>query len=262
MTGSVGSLRILISNDDGIHANGLKVLETIARNISDDVWIVAPSSDQSAVSHSLTVRTPLRIHEISYKKYSISGTPTDCVLTAVQLLMADHLPDLVLSGVNSGENLAEDVTYSGTIAAALEATILGMPAVALSMSIENDHPVKWATAEHWGPVVLEKILKLPIPSGVLMNVNFPNVVHRSVEGIKITHQGKRKIFNNITKREDLCAIPYYWIGHDKERYDSTYEFAEIGTDLEAIGKKCISVTPLSLDITHYKTLEQLKELFA
>jgi 5'-nucleotidase len=255
-------LRILITNDDGINAPGLKVLEHIARTLTDDVWIVAPEHDQSAVSHSLTLRTPFRINEISPKKYAVSGTPTDCILTAVQLLLSDSLPTLVLSGVNNGANLAEDVTYSGTIAAALEATILGIPAIAFSLTTENHHPVKWATAEHWGPIVLNKILENPIPNNVLINVNFPNVIHKSVEGIKITRQGQRKIFDRIYERQDPHGIPYYWIGPGDQRYDNIWEQAEPGTDIEAIGTKYISITPLSLDITHTQTVALLKEQFA
>lgn len=255
------NLRILLTNDDGIGAPGLKALEFIARSLSDDVWIVAPEHDQSAVSHSLTLRTPLRISEISKSKYAISGTPTDCILVAVQLLMADNLPDLVLSGVNNGANLAEDVTYSGTVAAALEATILGIPAVAFSLTTENRQPVKWATAEHWGTVVLDKILKSTIPKHVLINVNFPNVIHNSVEDIKITRQGQRKIFDRVYEREDPRGVSYYWIGPGDQRYDNIWKFAELGTDIEAIGKKCISVTPLSIDLTHNTTFERLKECF-
>lgn len=255
-------MRILITNDDGINATGLKALESIARSISDDVWIIAPDHDQSAVSHSLTLRTPFRITEISEKKFSVSGTPTDCVLAAVRSLMVDTLPDLVLSGVNYGANIAEDVTYSGTVAAALEATILGIPAIALSLTINPGHPVKWATAEHWGADVIKKILDLPIPEKVLINVNFPDVVHRSVNGIKVTRQGQRKCFDHIYKREDPRGIPYYWIGPGEFRYATMLECAEPGTDIEAIGQKYISVTPLSLDITHGKTFEQLKGLFS
>ncbi len=258
----MGNLRILITNDDGIHAPGLKVLETIARSFSNDVWIVAPEHDQSAVSHSLTLRMPFRISEISQKKYAVSGTPTDCVLTAIRLLMTDNLPDLVLSGVNYGANIAEDVTYSGTVAAALEATILGIPAVAFSLTIDPKQPAKWATAEHWGPGVLDKVLKSSIPEQVLININFPNVIHKSVEGIKITRQGQRKCFDHVCKREDPRGIPYYWIGPGEQRYGNMEECSEPGTDIEAIRQKYISVTPLSLDITHNKTFEQLKELFS
>jgi len=253
-------LRVLITNDDGITAPGLKILEHIARSLTDDVWIVAPEHDQSAVSHSLTLRTPFRITEISSKKYSVSGTPTDCVLSAVQLLMEDK-PDLVLSGVNNGANIAEDVTYSGTVAAALEATILGIPAIAFSLTNQTLQPTKWATAEHWGPIVLSKILKNPIPKDVLINVNFPNVVHKSVEGIKVTSQGRRKFFDSICKREDPRGVPYYWIGPGTQGYDSM-KSAESGTDVEAIINRYISITPLSVDITNQKTLELLKEQFA
>jgi 5'-nucleotidase len=253
-------LRILITNDDGINAPGLKVLEHIARSVTDDVWIVAPEHDQSAVSHSLTLRTPFRITEISSKKYSVSGTPTDCVLSAVQLLMEDN-PDLVLSGVNNGANIAEDVTYSGTVAAALEATILGIPAIAFSLTNQAMQPTKWATAEHWGPVILSKLLKNPIPKDVLINVNFPNVIHKSVEGIKIARQGKRSFCDSISKREDPRGVPYYWIGPGAQGYDSM-ELTEPGTDTDAIANKYISITPLSVDMTNQKTLELLKEQFA
>ncbi len=255
-------MRILITNDDGINAQGLKVLERIAKTLTDDVWIVAPEHDQSAVSHSLTLRTPFRIHEVSSQKYAVSGTPTDCVLSAVQLLMANNLPDLVLSGVNNGANIAEDVTYSGTIAAALEATILGIPAIAFSLTFEDKQPVKWATAEHWGPIILNKILESTIPTNVLINVNFPNVINKSVEGIKITTQGQRKMSDKIYQREDPHGMPYYWIGPGDFRYDEICKSADPGTDLEAIGNKYISITPLSLDMTHKKTFELLKEQFA
>ncbi len=262
MTGLAVRLRILITNDDGINATGLKVLETIARHFSDDVWIVAPEHDQSAVGHSLTLRMPFRVKEISEKKYALSGTPTDCVLTAIRQLMVGNLPDLVLSGVNYGANIAEDVTYSGTVAAALEATILGIPAIALSLTIDPGHPAKWATAEHWGPKVVERVLELPIPEQILINVNFPDAVYKSVEGIKITRQGQRKCFDLIYERKDPRGIPYYWIGPGDQRYGNMKECAEAGTDIEAISSKYISVTPLSLDMTHIKTFEQLKELFS
>jgi len=255
-------MRILITNDDGINATGLKTLESIARGISDDVWIIAPDHDQSAVSHSLTLRMPFRITEISEKKYSVSGTPTDCVLAAIRSIMTDNLPDLVLSGINYGANIAEDVTYSGTVAAALEATILGIPAIALSLTINPGHPAKWSTAEHWGPEVVKRVLDLPIPEKVLIHVNFPDVMHPSVEGIRVTRQGQRKCFDHIYKREDPRGIPYYWIGPGDLRYATITKCAEPGTDVEAIGQKYISVTPLSLDMTHGKTFEQLKGLFS
>lgn len=254
-------MRILITNDDGINAPGLKSLEHIARTLSDDIWIVAPEYDQSAVSHSLTVRTPFRITEVSQKKYFVSGTPTDCVLSAVQLLMKQK-PDLVLSGVNNGSNLAEDITYSGTVAAALEATQLGIPAIAFSLENEFPHPTKWATAEHWGPIVLKQILNATIPKDILINVNFPNVVHKSVEGIKVARQGKHKLLDNIHKREDPRGIPYYWIGTGCQGYKELCKFAIEGTDVEAIVNKYISITPISIDMTDDKTLEQLKGQFA
>jgi 5'-nucleotidase len=150
-------MRILLSNDDGINGHGLKVIEKIARTLSDDVWIVAPELDQSGSSHSLTLRDPLRIREVSPKKFAVSGTPTDCIMLAVSHLCKDKRPDIILSGVNYGANIAEDVTYSGTIAAAIEGTLLNIRSIAFSINIQYDHPAKWATAEHYGPEILKKL---------------------------------------------------------------------------------------------------------
>jgi 5'-nucleotidase len=255
-------LRILISNDDGIKAPGLQVLEKVARKFSNDVWVVAPDQDQSAISHSLTLRTPFRINEISSQKYSVGGTPTDCIFSSINFLMRDHKPDFVISGINSGANIAEDVTYSGTVAAALEATILGIPAIAFSIAIENLTETKWSTAEHWCEIVLRKLLEQSFCEGVYYNVNIPNVEYDEVVGISITKQGRRSVSDNLYPCKDPRGNPYYWIGPGEQRYHNVWQYAEAGTDLEAIGKKCISITPLSVDITHHATLHTLKELFS
>src|SRR6476646_4186333 len=169
-------MRILITNDDGIHAPGLDVCEEIARGLSDDVWIVAPESDQSGVSHSLSLNDPLRLRQIEEKRYAVKGTPTDCVVMGIRHILHDNRPDLVLSGVNRGRNVAEDVSYSGTIAGAIEGTILGFPSFALSLSFSATTRQKpyWETAVRFGPEVIRKVLAAGIPRGVLINVNCPD----------------------------------------------------------------------------------------
>ena len=256
-------MRILISNDDGINAHGLKVLEKIARTISDDIWIVAPEAEQSGAGHSVTLHQPLRIRNVSEQKYAVLGTPTDCVLTAITHLMKDTPPDLVLSGINHGGNIAEDVTYSGTIAAAIEAIFLGVPAIAFSLVMSRPHPLKWATAEHYGEIVLKKLAPhmKTIPSNVLLNINFPDTIASSVKGIKMTTQGHRKIQDSIVERIDPRGHSYFWLGPGDYRYENS-GLAPSGTDLDATMNGYVSVTPLSLDLTHMPTLRSLEGVFS
>lgn len=252
-------LRILCSNDDGIHAPGLKTLEKIAKALSTDVWVVAPETEQSGAGHSLTLAHPLRLRKINTRKYAVSGTPTDCVLMAIRKLMVDTPPDLVLSGVNRGQNIAEDVTYSGTIAAAMEGTVLGFPSIALSQAygFEGREKVKWGTAEHHGPALVAKLVEMGWPRDVLMNVNFPDVPHTAVEEVEVTVQGKRDQSNAlIDERNDARENPYYWLGFQRVLSNPPQ-----GTDLRAIYEGRISVTPLHLDLTHTKTKRTMaKEL--
>jgi len=247
------SARILVSNDDGIDAPGIKVLEQVARSLSDDVWVVAPASEQSAVAHSLTVRRPLRIHKHSDRRFSVDGTPTDSVLLGVRQILKDRRPDLVLSGVNRGGNLGDDVTYSGTVAAAMEGTMLGIPAIAFSQFFRGDHPVKWATAEHWAPEVIRRVCSVGWERNCLINVNFPDVVHGSVKGIEMVRQGKRAVADEVSERFDPHGVPYYWIGGQRQD-----DHGQPGTDLDAIGRGCISVTPLCVDFTQTDSLRRLE----
>ncbi len=253
----LSSARILISNDDGIHAPGLKVLEEIAKSISNDVWIVAPETEQSATGHSLTLRRPLRIHKHGNQRFSVDGTPTDCVLLAMNEIMKDRKPDLVLSGVNRGGNLGEDITYSGTVAAAMEATLLGVPAIALSQYFSDAHPVKWATAQHHGPDIIRRLVKQGWPKNTLINVNFPDVVSQSVKGVEVTRQGRRKIGDELAKAFDPRGEEYFWIGalRSEEKFNE-------GTDLHAVVNGYISVTPISLDFTDEKSLDEMRGSFA
>ena len=203
----LSNLRILISNDDGVNAPGIKVLERIARAISKDVWVVAPEQEQSAAGHSLTIRRPLRVRQLSRRRFAVDGTPTDAVLLGVNHVMKGKRPDLVLSGINRGSNLGEDVTYSGTVAAAMEATILGIPAIALSQFINHPHPVKWATAEYWAPDIIRRIMAVGWGRNVLMNVNFPDVLQSHVTGIEVTRQGSASWATTSSSAPTRAASP-------------------------------------------------------
>jgi 5'-nucleotidase len=248
--------RVLISNDDGVHAPGLKLLERVMRPIVREVWVVVPETEQSAAGHSLTLRQPLRIRRVSRRRYAVDGTPTDCVLLAVHHVMKDCLPDIVLSGINRGGNLGEDVTYSGTVAAAMEATLLGFPAIALSLMTEDRHAPRWKTAERWTADVVGRLAAAPWPSNVMINVNFPDVAARAVTGVEITRQGRRKIGGELVQGTDPRGEVYFWIGSQRVEPGSRR-----GTDLEAVRRGAVSVTPLSLDLTHTPTLKPLRAVF-
>jgi 5'-nucleotidase len=241
-------IRILLSNDDGINAPGLKALEAIADALSDDVWVVAPESEESGASRKLTLTQPLRLRELSERRYAVQGTPTDCVLLGVTHVLKDQRPNLILSGVNRGSNIADDVTYSGTIAAAMEGTALGIPSIALSQAYgfeEGGKPVKWSCAEAHGPWLIRKLLEVGWAKDVLINVNFPDVLPGSVERVEVTAQGKRdQSLANIIERTDARGNPYFWLGFSRVRSNPSE-----GTDLRAIYDGRISVTPLHLNLT-------------
>ena len=255
-------MRILCTNDDGIYAPGLKVIEEIARTLSDDVWIVAPELDQSGVSHSLSLNDPLRLREIGPRHFAVRGTPTDCVIMGARHILGEKLPDVVLSGVNKGRNVAEDVVYSGTIAGALEGTILGLPSFALSQEFggrENRNKPMWDVARAYGADIIRKVIKLGVPHDTVININFPACRPEEVKGILVARQGKRNQgFLRIDGREDGRGNPYYWIGFQAfEKIDPPGE----GTDLAALDDNYVSVTPLRLDRTDVMFAEELKTLF-
>lgn len=255
---SVSAARVLISNDDGINAPGLKVLEKVAHAISDDVWVVAPESEQSGAGHSLTLTRPLRVRKLEEKRWAVDGTPTDCVMMAVNKIMADNLPTVILSGVNRGGNLAEDVTYSGTVSVAMEGTLAGIPSIAFSQCIRPPAKTKWATAEKYAPLVLDRLLKSGWPANVLINVNFPAFDPDEIEGVRVTMQGRRQIMgNNIDERIDPRGFKYIWFGLGREVGVPGHE-----TDLKSVREKWISVTPLHLDLTHHETRRGLTDTVA
>lgn len=253
---NLAKARILVTNDDGIHAPGLEALIEIAEKLSSDVWVVAPEVNQSGAGHSLSLSKPIRAREVSERKYAIEGTPTDCVLFAVKHLLKDRKPDVVLSGVNRGTNMADDVTYSGTIAAAMEGCLLGIPSIAFSQSYTHDHPVKWGTATHHGADVARKVLGMDWPRNVLVNINFPDVVAASVKDVRITHQGTRGFGGHIVERTDPRGGTYYWIGYKPQETE-----IDEASDIAAIRDGHISVTPLHLDLTHEGMRRKLRTLF-
>jgi 5'-nucleotidase len=240
-------VRILLTNDDGIHSPGLAVLEEIAAQLSDDIWVVAPEFDQSGLSHSLSLNDPLRLRQVSAKKFALRGTPSDAIIMAVRRLLADRRPDLVLSGVNAGQNAADDVTYSGTIAGAIEGTLLGVSSIALSQAAayaEGDRRVPWETAQAHGADVIRRLLAFGFPQGVFYNVNFPNRAPENVGGIVATVQGSLDHRLHIEERRDGRGLPYFWLA-----YRGSIAAGDPGTDVAAIDQGLISVTPLCLDMT-------------
>lgn len=252
-------MKILCTNDDGINAPGIGVLATIAQTLSDDVWVVAPEMDQSGVSHSLSLNNPLRLRKLSEKKFAVKGTPSDCVVMGVRHVLQPEPPQVVLSGVNRGQNLAEDVRYSGTIAAAMEATIMGIPAIALSQAYgeEGRSTLNWECCQKHAPSIIRRLLDFGVPKNTLFNVNFPNCSSEDVKGIKIVSQGRRsEKMLKLDRRVDGRENPYYWLVFERHA-DSTVE----DTDLWAIQDNWISITPVQLDMTDLATMERLKEIF-
>ena len=248
-------MRLLLTNDDGINAPGLRVLETIARSLSDDVWIVAPEVEQSGKSRAMTLTDPVRVRSLDERAYAVSGTPSDCVLLALRELLP-AAPDLILSGVNRGQNLAEDTSYSGTVAAAMFGMQHGVPSVALSqaMNFRGRGSLPWETAEAWGARALAPLLSHGWPDNVVMNINFPDCEPDQVAGIQVTRQGFRdEQIVHTEKREDLRGNYYYWIGYRGSLSDP----AE-GTDLRAVYDGYISLTPLHVDLTHEACLEDMR----
>jgi 5'-nucleotidase len=252
-------MRILITNDDGINSPGLTALERIARNFTDDVWVVAPELDQSGLSHSLSLNDPLRLRKIGDKHYAVRGTPSDCVIMAIRRLLADKKPDLVLSGVNSGANMAEDLTYSGTVAGAIEGTLLGVNSIAVSQAYtdaNDQRVVPWETAETHAPDIIRRVLEFGFPDGVFYNLNFPNCAPDKVGGIAITHQGKLAHALHIDERRDGRNLPYYWL-----MYRRAPTAAGPGSDVEAVESGMISLTPLRIDMTADELRDSLNRYF-
>ena len=253
-------MRILVTNDDGINAPGLHALREIAQQVAGEhgeVWVSAPETNQSGTGHSLSLNEPLRMREVSERVYAVRGTPTDSVLMGVHHILRSEMPDLVLSGVNRGANLAEDVTYSGTVAGAFEGTQLGIRSIALSLAYgmkSSAETLQWATPIAHGPDLIRRLLAVEWPQGVLMNVNFPDCAPDEVGGLDITEQGRRDINPlGVEERHDTWGNPYYWLGFARRRSNPSQ-----GTDLWSVYNGRISVTPLSMNLTDQKMREKLR----
>jgi 5'-nucleotidase len=252
-------VRILVSNDDGIHAPGLAVLESIARSISDDVWVVAPEVERSGASRALTLTEPVRVRAIAPQRFACSGTPTDCVLLGISELVEGGRPDLVLSGINRGQNLAEDTSVSGTVAAAMQGMQMGVRSIALSQAhgFRDGQPIPWECGAAHGAQVIRTLVNAEWRDGVVMNVNFPDCLPGDVGGVEATFQGARdEDVNHVDRREDLRGNDYFWIG-----YRGKLSKPPLGSDLRAIYEGRISVTPLHIDLTEHAMLANLKGLF-
>lgn len=240
--------RILITNDDGYHAEGIAALESALLEIGD-VLVVAPATDQSGAAHSLTLARPLRIRRIDERHWTVDGTPTDCVLLALNQILGDDLmPDICCSGINHGPNLGDDATYSGTVAGALEATILGVPGLAFSLAVTRSHD--FTEAARVAAELTKHALEAGIPDGVLLNINVPK---GTPKGIRITKQGVKDARPVISENIDPRGKPYYWIGEQREGFH-----ARGGTDFEAVEEGFVSVTPMRSDLTAHQAIEALR----
>jgi 5'-nucleotidase len=253
-------MRILVTNDDGIHPDGLDVCAEIGRALCDDVWVVAPEFDQSGVSHSLSLNDPLRLRTVSERRYAVKGTPTDCVIMGVKHVLKERRPTLILSGVNRGRNSGEDVIYSGTVAGAVEGTVLGIPSFALSQAYNSrgGQPPPWETSIKFGPDIVRRVMAAGIPRDVVINVNFPNCRPNEVKGISITSQGRHHQERlRIDQRSDGRGHAYYWIAYVPSRDHQ----GGGGTDVAALADNRIAVTPLRLDMTDEPFMTTLAGLF-
>ncbi len=250
--------RILVVNDDGINAPGLKVLERIARSLSRDVWVFAPETEQSGTSHAFTLTGAIRVQRVGRRRFSVSGSPTDCVLLAVSEFLKDRRPDLVLSGVNRGANLAEDVIYSGTVAGAMEGALLGIRAIALSQVTNADRKIRWDAAEAHGARLIRTLVAKDWTRDVFLNVNFPPCAAAEVTGTSVVRQGRRSAGYDIHRMPPLRGREYYMIGEAQAGNDARRG----DCDYKAVARNAIAVTPLHVDLTHHGSLATIRSDFA
>ena len=241
--------RILVTNDDGIHSAGLTALAKALRRVGD-VWVVAPDRERTAVAHAVTLHKPLRIHQIDKQIYAINGTPVDCVNLALLNILPKR-PHLLVSGINKGVNLGDDVLYSGTVSAAVEGTILGIPSMAVSQ--EGRDQFHFATGTHYAVRVARLILRQGLPEETLVNLNIPNRTVEAVTGVRVTCLSRRRFENPIIEKVDPHGRSYFWIAGNRVSWSRNKD-----ADHEAIAEGAVSLTPLHLDSTNYAALDQLR----
>lgn len=252
-----GGKRVLIVNDDGIDGHGIKLLEQMVRRFTDDIWVVAPDEERSGASHSISVANPIRVRQVDERHFAVRGSPTDCALLGIHTFLGEKRPDVLLSGINNGPNLAEDVHYSGTCAAAKEGALLGIPAVALSQMRSYGKPAHWEASERHLPPILERLLAMDWQTGNFVNVNVPNLPPEEIRGVEITRQGLRPPGGFVpVRREDERFVPYYWIKICPQEGG-----VEEGTDLHATANGRISLTPMQLDLTCQSLAKSLEQQF-
>lgn len=254
----LSGLRILITNDDSIQAPGLKALERIANSITPDVWTVAPEVQQSGKGFSVTFDDVLRVKELSPRRFAVSGTPADCVFIALGQILKDHKPDLVLSGINSGSNVADFIGLSGTVGAAFAAASQGVKAIAVSQDFAKTAPAKFSVAEHYLTQIIKRLLGFKWPENVCMNVNFPEAAVGEIGGIRVAKQGCMDVTWHVYEREDPVQKPYYWL---RAAYE--YKNNDQDSDIQLLEKeKMITITPLECRHEYGDCMDELKELFA
>lgn len=249
--------RILIVNDDGIDGPGIKLLEQIARCHTDDVWVVAPDEERSGAGQSISISHPIRYTQRSERHFAVRGTPTDCALLGINSFHDGRKPDILLSGINAGPNLAEDVHYSGTCAAAKEGALLGIPSIALSQMRSYGKPVHWETSGHFLPGIIEQLLAMEWQPGSFINVNVPNLAVDEIRGVRVTRQGQRLSGGFLpVERRDERTVPYFWVKISPNQPELVK-----GTDLHAVAHGAISVTPMQLDMTCGATAARMSDIF-
>ena len=256
---NLSKMRILITNDDSIHASGIKALEKIANNITPDVWVVAPATGQSGKGFSVTFDDVLRVKEISPRKFSVSGTPADCVFIAVNEILKDKKPDLVLSGINHGANIGDYISFSGTVGATFAASSQGIRAIAVSQDCpEAQGTLKFPLVDYFLQEIIKKLMSFDWPERTCMNVNFPDVQLKEVKGIRIATQGEMDICWSVHKRTDPAGHPYYWL---RSVYNEKPGYSD--TDLTLLEKeKFITITPLRSRCDYPECRSKLEEIFS
>jgi 5'-nucleotidase len=252
-----GSKRILIVNDDGIDGPGIKLLEKIALELSDDVWVVAPDEERSGAGQSISISHPIRYTQRDEHHFAVRGTPADCALLGINHFVGNRKPDILLAGINAGPNLAEDVHYSGTCAAAKEGALLGIPAIALNQMRSYGKHTHWNASEVHLPTIVRSLLTMEARKGTYFNVNVPDLPPSEITGIQITRQGQRLPGGFIPViREDERTVPYFWIKISPNQPELVS-----GTDLHAVAHGAISITPLQLDTTCRELCPDLERVF-
>lgn len=258
VSSGLSGLRVLITNDDGVHSSALKVLERIANSITPDVWTVAPEVGQSGKGLAVTFDSVLRIHELSPRRFSVNGTPADCVFIALGEILKDRRPDLILSGINYGANVADFIGLSGTVGATFAAASQHIKAIAISQHFTENPPAKFSAVEHYLPQIIKRLLSFDWGDGVCMNVNFPEAPIGEIGGIRVAKQGELDITWQVFKKEDPVSKPYYWL---KARYEDKNKIEDSDVQLLEQGKM-ITITPLQCRHEYAKCEDELKGLFS